>query len=166
VRTTQPIILFLIGSLLLSGCYSFRGISIPPSAKTYFVDLFGVNATSAPANMGQEFTRELTDKIRNESRLKFTDRDPDISFAGSVTKFEVTAINPEPNARVGSNRLTIDIRVEYKEQKDPDADWQQTFSYFVDFPSDQNLLDLQQQLIQEAYDQITEDIFNKAFTDW
>jgi hypothetical protein len=130
------------------------------------VDLFGVNATSAPANMGQEFTRELTDKIRNESRLKFSDTDPDISFAGNVSKFEVTAINPEPNARVGSNRLTIDIRVEYKDRQDPDADWQQTFSYFVDFPSDQNLLDLQQQLIQEAYGQITEDIFNKAFTDW
>ncbi len=163
----NPALLVIMGlAFLLSGCYSFRGISIPPTANSYYVELFGVEASSAPATMGQDFTRELTDKIRNESRLKLNDVEHDILFTGSVSKFEVTAINPEPNARVGSNRLTIDIRVSYKERENPDADWQQTFSYFVDFPSDRNLLDLQAQLVQEAYDQITEDIFNKAFTDW
>jgi hypothetical protein len=116
--------------------------------------------------MGQDFTRELTDKVRNESRLKLSDIEPDITFQGSVTRFQVSAINPEPNARVGSNRLTIGIRVNYIEREDPDASWEQNFSYFVDFPSDRNLLDLQDQLIMEAYDQITEDIFNKAFTEW
>lgn len=155
-----------MGALFASACYSFRGISIPPTAETYFVDLFGVEATSAPANMGQDFTRELTDKIRNESRLQFSNNEADIQFSGTISKFEVTAINPEPNARVGSNRLTIDIRVAYKERQNEDNNWQQTFSYFVDFPADRNLLDLQNQLIQEAYNQITEDIFNKAFTDW
>ncbi len=160
------LIYLFIGTLVWGGCYSFRGISIPPTAETYYVDLFGVEATAAPANMGQDFTRELTDKIRNESRLRFSEIEPDIKFSGSISKFEVTAINPEPNARVGSNRLTIDIRVSYVERQNEDNDWQQTFSYFVDFPSDRNLLDLQAQLIQEAYTQITEDIFNKAFTDW
>jgi hypothetical protein len=159
--------LFLLAGLTLwAGCYSFRGISIPPTAETYYIDLFGVEATSAPANMGQDFTRELTDKVRNESRLKLSESNPDLNFSGSITKFQVSAINPEPNARVGSNRLTIDIRVTYEDEQEEDNDWQQTFSYFVDFPSDRNLLDLQDQLIQEAYDQITEDIFNKAFTDW
>lgn len=163
----RPIFIFIaLLFVVLSGCYSFRGISIPPTAESYYVDLFSVEASAAPANMGQEFTRELTDKIRNESRLTFSDLEPDIAFEGTVSKFEVQAINPEPNARVGSNRLTIDMRVSYKERQNPDADWQQTFSYFVDFPSDRNLLDLQDQLVQEAYDQITEDIFNKAFTDW
>jgi hypothetical protein len=165
VKNLAPLALLMIAFLLI-GCYSFRGISIPPTANTYYVELFGVEASAAPATMGQDFTRELTDKIRNESRLKLDDLEPDLLFSGTVSKFEVTAINPEPNARVGSNRLTIDIRVSYKELEDPDADWQQTFSYFVDFPSDRNLLDLQDQLVQEAYDQITEDIFNKAFTDW
>lgn len=147
-------------------CYSFRGISIPPSTNDFYVELFSVDASSAPANMGQDFTRELTDKVRNESRLKLTDIEPDITFEGSITRFQVSAINPEPNARVGSNRLTIDIRVNYTEREDPEAGWEQNFSYFVDFPSDRNLLDLQDQLIMEAYNQITEDIFNKAFTDW
>lgn len=164
----KAIILSLSFLLAVScwSCYSFRGISIPPSTEDFYVELFGVEASAAPADMGQDFTRELTDKVRNESRLKLSDIEPDITFQGSVTRFQVSAINPEPNARVGSNRLTIGIRVNYIEREDPDASWEQNFSYFVDFPSDRNLLDLQDQLIMEAYDQITEDIFNKAFTDW
>jgi hypothetical protein len=162
----RNILLLFIGCCFLSACYTFKGTSIPPTTKTYFVEQFSVRTSAAPADLGQTFTQALIDKVRSESRLSLTETDPDIEFEGFVSKFEVTAINPEPDATVAANRLTIEVHVNYKTSQENDKEWQQNFSYFVDFPASQNLLDVQDQVTDEAFDQITEDIFNKAFTDW
>lgn len=151
---------------LFSACYSFKGTSIPPSTKYYYVDLFAVRTSNAPADIGQTFTQALINKVRSESRLILQEDEPDIVFEGFVSKFEVNAINPQPNASVAANRLTIDVHVKYQSLQNKSEDWQQNFSYFVDFPADRNLLEVQDQLINEAFNQITEDIFNKAFTSW
>lgn len=159
-------IIFILLSVLLAGCYSFKGTSIPPSTKTYFVEQFSVRTSAAPADIGQTLTQSLIDKVRSESRLSLTETDPHVEFEGFVSKFEVSAINPEPDATVAANRLTIEVHVNYQSTQDEEDNWQQNFSYFADFPASQNLLDVQDQLIEEAFDQITEDIFNKAFTSW
>ena len=39
-------------------------------------------------------------------------------------------------------------------------------SFFSDFESSQNLADVQDELIEAIFEQITEDIFNRAFSDW
>lgn len=151
--------------LFLGSCYSFKGISIPADTSSYYVSVFTVRASGAPADIGQVFSQELIDKIRNESRLSLQETDPDITFEGEVVKYEVTAINPEPNAQVANNRLTIDVKVQYTPKRENEG-WNQTFTYFVDFPANRTLFEVQDQIIDEAFAQITEDIFNKAFTDW
>ena len=154
--------------LLISqpACYSFKGISIDPSIKTFYVTLFDNLSNEAPPTLGQDFTETFRDKIRNESRLNLKDTDPDIDFTGAISSFRVSAEAPEPGQTTSFNRLTITVSVEYVNNRDEDNKWKKNFSYFANFPADQNLLDVQDQLITTINDQIVEDIFNFSFTDW
>jgi len=160
-------ILFL--TLLLvsqSSCYSFKGISIDPNIKTFYITIFDNLSNDSPPTLGQDFTEVLRDKIRNESRLNLKDTDPDIDFTGSISSFRVSAEAPEPGETTSFNRLTITVSVDYVNNRNEDNKWKRSFSYFANFNANQNLLDVQDQLINTINEQIVEDIFNFAFTDW
>ena len=161
--STLLLTLLLIGQ---SACYSFKGISIDPTINTFYVTLFDNTTNDAPPTLGQDFTEVLRDKIRNESRLNLKDTDPDIDFTGSISSFRVSAEAPEPGQTTSFNRLTISVAVEYVNNRNEDNKWKKNFSYFANFPANQNLLEVQDQLISTINDQIVEDIFNFSFTDW
>ncbi|NUQ23057.1 MAG: hypothetical protein HUU34_03825 [Saprospiraceae bacterium] len=153
---------------VLSGvaCYSLRGIDIDPNVNTYFVDQFRNNASNAPPSLPQTFTEALKEKIRTESRLVYTDTDPDISFKGAIVDFRVTSEAPQPGETTSLNRLTITTAIEYIHAKDEKKGWKSNFSFFYDFPSSTDLGSIQDDAIDVISKQMMEDIFNKAFTNW
>lgn len=151
---------------LLQGCYTFKGYSISDDLETFYVTNFKVNAPLAPPTINQTFQEALKLKVLRESQLKFAERDPDLVFDGTISGFDVRAVSPEPGERTAFNRLEIRISVEYTDNTNEENNWNSTFSFFQDFPSNQNLLDVQDELIEAIFDQLLEDIFNKAFTNW
>ena len=147
-------------------CYSFKGFSISPDVATYYVGQFKVTALNAPATINQTFAESLKDKISRESKLDYTEDAPDLEFNGSVVSFNVEAKAPQPGERTAFNRLTITVSVEYTNHKDKTDKWTRSFSHFEDFPPEQNLLQVQDELITVIFNQILEDIFNQAFNNW
>lgn len=158
-------VLFLLPLLFLS-CYSFKGTSIPPNIKTFFVDRFKNNALNAPPTLDQVFMEALKDKVRTESRLLFEDTDPDIEFVGTLVDFRVTSEAPQPGEIASINRLTIIVAIEYIDRRNEENGWKSNFSHFFDFESSQDLNSVQDEAIEVIQNQIMEDIFNKAFTNW
>lgn len=151
----------------LSGCkVSMSGNSIPPEVNTFYVGTFKLNAPNAPATVPQTFAELLKDKVSRESRLEFTNLDPDLEFNGAIQSFTVSAVAPKPDEQTSFNRLTIHVAIEYTNHLDAKGEWQRSFSHFADFPTDQNLLQVQDELITIIFDQILEDIFNQAFNNW
>jgi hypothetical protein len=162
---TGVTLLALLG-VLAAGCYTLSGISIPEGVNTYFVSQFENNALNAPPTLPIEVTEALKEKIRTTTRLTLQDTNPDIEFRGTVVDFRVTAEAPQPGEFSAINRLTIVTAVEYLNYVDEAAGFRRNFSFFFDFPATQDLSAIQDQAVQEILDQIMEDIFNEAFTDW
>lgn len=164
---SRPILLIMFCLFSLNSCkYSFTGISIPPDIKTFFVEPFEVSATNAEITLSQTFTDRLKDKILTESRLVYANIDPDCEFSGTIASFDISSIAPQPGETTAFNRLDIMVRVEFVNNKDESQNWRKSFPYFADFPSEQNFLDVQDDLIDDINTQLVEDIFNKAFTNW
>lgn len=162
---------YIIGSIclliFLQTCkYSFKGTSIDPDVETFNVSVFDLRVINAPPTLGQDFSNELIKKVQRESRLNLDDTDPHIYFEGVVNQFEVTAPSPEAGERTAFNRLNVTVLVDFFEAKEDEKTWSQSFSYFFDFPTDQNLLDVQDEALENIYAQLVEDVFNKAFTNW
>jgi hypothetical protein len=150
----------------ISGCYSLKGYSIAADVETFYVGQFKITALNAPATINQTFVESLKDKISRESRLKYTEVDPDLDFNGNIQSFNVGGVAPQPGETTAFNRLTIHVSVEYTNHLNEKEKWTRTFSHFADFPSDQNLLQVQDALIEIIFNQIMEDIFNQAFNNW
>ena len=163
----QRLVLIFIGaSLMWSGCYSFRGVSIDPSVTTYYVEQFTNNALNAQPALAQRFAEDLKEKIRTESRLVFNDTDPNIEFKGIIVSYNVTSEAPQPGETTAINRLTITTAIEYINNVNEEKGWKKNFSFFYDFDSGTDLSSVEDDAVTTISNQMMEDIFNAAFTDW
>lgn len=166
----QILLLLLLTSF--TACYSFKGISIPEGVEKAFVPNFTDNAIGAPPTLYLDLTERLRDKVRDEARLIITEDAPHIELKGTLVDFRVSAeaarAGNETAAFSALNRLTVVVLIEYKNLLDPeDEGWRQNFSHFFDFPGSQTLASVQDEALEEIFDNINEKIFNKAFAeDW
>ena len=165
-QTSLSLMFLLLAFFVLPGCYSLKGYSIAPEVQSFYVENFKLTAYNAPATITQTFAEALKDKISRESRLKYNDEDPHLEFNGSIQTYNVDPVAPQPGERVAFNRLTIGVSVEYTNHLDPKDKWTKTFSHFEDFPTEENLNAVQDELINVIFNQILEDIFNQAFNNW
>ncbi len=152
--------------LVIPGCYSFKGISIPQGATTFYVHNFEDVSDLQLPNYNITFTETLKDKIRNESRLRWNDQDAEIEFRGKIVGFTVSAVSPEVGATTAFNRLEVSVEVTYINNLTPETGWTKRFSQFDNFPSNQNLLEAQEDILPGINKLLMEYIFNAAFTDW
>jgi len=149
---------FLVGlvAYTLNSCYSFKSAGIPAGMETFYIEEFDNTAPNVVPTLAK-------------GKLAFTEYEPHVDFKGAITRYAVTSQAPEEGQTTAFNRLDITIEVTYTNNldDDPKKSWtNQRFSFFEDYPSDANLLDVQDDLIETITDQIVEDIFNKAFSDW
>lgn len=165
--------LIISSSIFFTACYSLKGISIPPAIETFYIDQFQNRVSNAPADVGQRFADEFRILVNDGTRLKYDEGEPDIEFSGAIQSFRVQSVAPERNSNDGQvqfgstlNRLTIAVQVEYVSNEDEEDNWTQSFSFFEDFENDVVLEDVQDQLIDNIFEQILQDIYTKAFTNW
>jgi len=162
----------LLAFYLLTGCYSFKSTGFPIDVKTFYVSEFDNNTANVVPTLSYDFTQALLDKILRESPLTFTETKPDIEFSGYISRYQVTSVAPTERDGLPTtafNRLDIAVQVDYQSHKEDDPkkkEWSQQFSFYVDYESTTNLLDIQENLIEEINAQLVEDIFNRAFSDW
>lgn len=164
-----------VGMIVFQGCYSLKGISISPEIDTFYVEQFQNNVVNAPPDIAQIFGDDLKNRILRNTRLDYNEEEPDVEFSGSVTSFTVQSVAPQRNnsadgstPEFGSslNRLNISIEVDYINNFDEEDNWNRVFSFFEDFENTQVLADVQDQLIDNIFEQLTQQVFNASFTNW
>ncbi|HQK37222.1 MAG: LptE family protein [Bacteroidales bacterium] len=162
-------ILLVLPLLILAGCtvnYSFSGASIDPKMKTYSVQYFANRAPIVVPTLSQQLTEALREKIRSQTKLRLVTGVGDADFSGEITRYETRAVAITGNDRPAQNRLTIDVRVRYTNSVNPKESFESTFSRYKDYDANQSLAAVEQDLIKDILDLLTEDIFNKAFVNW
>lgn len=145
---------------------SLKGASIPENVRTASVQYFENRAPLINPMLSQTFTEELKDRIRSESRLVITNEMGDVDFSGQITGYDLRPMAIQADAISAETRLTISVRVRFQNVKDPKQNWENTFSAYADFESSQSITEIEEQLVADIVDQLTENIFNRAFSDW
>jgi hypothetical protein len=156
-------------SIFLSACrvsYSLNGASIPPEAKTVSVTFFQNYASLAPPTLSQRFTEALRNRLTSQSRLTLIPKEGDLAFEGSITAYATSPVGIQSTDVAAQTRLSITVNVKYTCSFDEKKNFEQSFTKFADFKSDQSLASAESKLIDEINDQLTTDIFNKALNNW
>lgn len=152
--------------LLYSSCYSLKGISISPEVNTYYVETFATRDPDAPSELGDLFTNLLIQKINSNSKLKYSEENPHIEFSGNISVYEFSSVAPQEGDITAYNRIEIGVKVSFINNQDEKENWESTFSYFQEYSSDMDFSAVQDDLTEIILSQLTEDIFNRAFTNW
>ena len=164
-KATVIITLILISQSC--GTYSFSGASIPPEMKTVSVQFFENNSALVVPYLSQQFTEALKKRIRDQSRLSMVRIDADANFEGRITDYTIRPVAIQGNDRAGLNRMTVTVSVKYTNTLNPELNFEQPFQAFQEFSTSQRPVQMQEQeLLVLINNQLTEDIFNKAFANW
>ncbi len=169
MRHYLSVILPLLLPFLLIACkvdYSFTGASIPPEAESLSVERFPNNAGLGPPTLGQTFTEDLRDRFMRQTDLTLVDKNGDLQYSGSIVDYEVEPVAVQGNEQASLNRLTMTVKVRYRNTLNQEKNFEKRFSRFADFEAGESLSSVEDQLIQEINDQLTQDIFDASLSDW
>lgn len=167
--TLSILILVIVAPLLFtSGCgvYSFTGASIPPEAKTIAIQFFPNKAQLVVATLSPVFTEALQDKFQNQTTLDVIDRNGDLNLEGEITDYSVRPAAIQGDQTAALNKLSITVNVRYNNKFEPDKDFEQKFTQFIEYPSETDLTSVQDDYINTLSEMLATDIFNKAVINW
>ncbi len=155
--------------VLLSGCgyYSFSGATIPAELNTIAIPLAELGASTPLPTLPDELTRLLTDRFVRQTRLTL---ETDEAAADAILTSRITGYRSEPTAvgddRAQRTRISIDVAVRYAAREATTPFLERTFSAFSDYDGIADGLDGETQAAQSALQQIADDVFIAATSNW
>ena len=165
---TRCLVVLLSCCLFLSSCgiYSFSGASIPAEAKTISVQYFPNNAQLVNPLLSNTLTNALNDMFVNQTTLQSVAENGDLAFEGEITGYSTSPIAITGNQTAAMNRLTVTVNVRFTNRYDESKNFEQNFSQYQDYPSEQDLNMVQDVLVEQIVEDLCQDIFNKAVVNW
>ncbi len=164
----RNIILYLITTIICVSCgiYTFSGTSIQPDVKTVTINYIEYTALRVNPNLSNELTEALKDKFRKMTRLELVDMDGDLELTGTVTGYNVRAMAITANEAAAQSRLTVSLKLDFKNKKYPEDNFNRSFSAYADFDSSLPLDAKEGELTEEIIEKIVDDIFNATVANW
>ncbi|MCU0338188.1 MAG: LPS assembly lipoprotein LptE [Sediminibacterium sp.] len=169
IVTLIPLRFFLLFSIaaLLAGCgiYSFKDATVPPDVKTIKIGFFENKARYVNPELSPRLTDRLQQKITNQTKLTRTNSDDaHYQVSGYVSDYSVTT-TAVGGQQATTNRLTVGVHVVLRktlENKTEEFDISRAF----DFSANLSLQQAEGALLDEILRNLTDEIFNKIFSNW
>ncbi|MFZ4456252.1 MAG: LptE family protein [Bacteroidales bacterium] len=163
-------ILIVFLSALMSSCtvaYKFNGASIDyAKTKTVSIADFPIRTANVYSPLSQTFSEGLRDIFQRQTRLRMVKQNGDLHFEGEITGYDFTPQAVKENAFASVTRLTVTVRVKFTNRVDSKQNFDQSFSAFRDFPSTKMPTEVQDQLIKEMVEEMTDQIYNASVANW
>ncbi len=158
--------LLIIGSLFFTGCYSFKDVSIPPEVKTVRVNYIENRAGYVNPQLAPQLTDKLRQKINNQTRLTLvTGEDAHYDISGAITGYNLSTAGIS-DQQAATNRLTVTVHIIFKNRLDEKANFEADVSRNFDFNANLSLQAAEAQLSDDIIKNMTDEIFNRIFSNW
>ena len=158
-------LLFASCLLMACGVYTFKDISIPADIKTIKLHFLENKARYVNPQLSPRLTNKLQDKIVGQTRLTRTEsEDADWVVSGYISDYSVTTSGIS-SQQVSTNRLTVGAHIVLKDNKTgKDNEYDVTKSF--EFSANQTLQQAEAQLSDQIIQGLSDEIFNRLFSNW
>lgn len=157
--------LFLVPSLTSCNIYKFNEATIPDSIKTVKINFIENKARYINPQLSPRLTDKLRQKIIGQTRLTQTNNDNmDWEISGFITDytFSTSAISGQQAA---NNRLSVSVHITLNDRKaDKTTDYDVSRSF--EFKGNKSFQQAESELGDEMIRTLTDEIFNKLFSNW
>jgi hypothetical protein len=161
-------LLLILSSIINFGCstYSFTGASVPAHLKTISIPIAEDKSPAAIPGLRELLTDNLIQKFISDNSLQVTER----STANAILECVITSVTDAPaivsaGEQITSRRLTINIKVIYKDLVEKKTIFENTFTNHGDYvPGEET--NKREDAIAVAVDKISEDILLAVVSGW
>ncbi len=152
--------------LFFAGCYSFKDVSIPPEVKTVRVNYIENRAGYVNPQLSPQLTDRLRQKINNQTRLTLVDgEDAHYEITAEVRTYNVsTASITDQQSSV--NRLTVGVHIDFQNRLNDKDNFEADVSRNFDFNANLSLQAAEAQQSEDILKNLTDEIFNRIFSNW
>lgn len=162
----HKLFVFFSAVILFSGCYSFKDVSIPPEVKTVRVNYIENNATYINPQLSPQLTDRLRQKINNQTRLTLIQgEDAHYEISAEIRSYNVSTAGISDQT-TATNRLTVGVHILFQNRLDQKANFETDVSRNFDFSASLSLQAAETQRSDEILKNLTDEIFNRIFSNW
>ena len=90
----------------------------------------------------------------------------DLIYEGEIIEYRVSPMTATANLDAAQNRLTITINLIFSNFKKEEDNFERRFSFYFDFPAEQQLISVKSEAHEIIFERITQDIFNASLAKW
>lgn len=156
-------------TFIIQGCgvYSFKDVSIDYSKiKTIKIGFIENKARYVNPQLSPKLTDKIQQKIVSQTKLSRTNSDDaHLQITGFISNYDPSQTVGISNQQTSTNRLTVSVHIILKntiENKTEEFDVSRNF----DFSANLSLQQAEGQLLDEVVRNLTDEIFNKIFSNW
>lgn len=147
--------------------YKFNGSSIDyTKTKTLSIADFPNTAELIYPPLSQEFSETLRDTYTKQTRLQLLKKGGDMHLEGEIVGYQLTPMAISADSYSAETKLTMTIKVRFSNNKNPEDDFEKSYSAFQTFDSSRLLSDVQDELMKIMVAEIADNIYNDTVAKW
>lgn len=145
--------------------FGTKDVSIPAEVKTFSLDLFANRASIVNPQLAPRLTEAFRQKVINQTRLRPLATNGDFAISGYISSYSVTTSGIS-NGVAGNNRLNVGFHVILKDNIVDKRSFEADVTRSFDFNANTNLRDAEIALLSEITRTLSDEVFNKIFSNW
>lgn len=157
-------------ALPLSGCgfYSFTGASVPEHLNTIAIPLVENNTTSPLTNLSDVLTQEMIDRFVGLTKLRLqpVEEEADVVLTARLQQYTNQPASVSANDRAALNRVSITVNVRYYDRVKDTELLSRSFTGSAEYDPLVAGLAGEEQAAQIALENVADDIFTAATSNW
>ena len=157
-------------TLVLASCmvsYKFNGASIDYSkTKTIEIADFPIRSSYVWAPMGSIFNNQLKDIFANHTRLIQVRRNGDMKIEGEITQYSQRNKSVTSEGTSAQAELSMTVNVRFTNNANHNEDFEQQFTATASFETTQSFTAVQEELVTQMVEDLTDQIFNATVANW
>lgn len=164
--------LLLIAVFSCTVNYTTKQGTQPVDAKAIYIPTVYNQIGAGPSSLSQDFSELLREYFQRNTKLEVS-KEPvfgELSLEGYITGYRVTPVSPASGSDglelAAQNRLTMTVKFKYVNPFNKKDDFNESFSYFKDYEGSETLSNVEDELLEEIYEQLIIKVFNKSFDNW
>ncbi len=169
-RVMHRAIVVCVMAMLMWSCsisYKFNGASIDYSkTKTIQIADFPIRSSYVWGPMASIFNNELKDIFANHTKLIQVRRNGDMKIEGEITRYEQRNKSVSSDGYSSQTELTMTVNVRFTNNANHTEDFERQFSASATYDNSQTLNSVQEELVTQMVEDITDAIFNATVANW
>lgn len=168
IKKMAPLLIVFGFAVLATGClhYTLKESSIPKEIKTIRIGFIENRARYINPQLSPQLTDKLRQKVNSQTNRTLIQGDnADMDISGTIVDYSFTTAAIADN-RSATNRLNVTVHIKLIDRIDDKRSKEEDVTRSFDFDANVSIQQAEAQLNESIIKNLSDEIFNRLFSNW